>query len=161
MERDIADFISAATTAYLATASADGQPYVQHRGGPAGFLHVLDEQTVAFADLRGNRQYISLGNLRENPRVLLFIMDYVHRQRVKIWGVAEVSEDPALMARLTPKGERSERVIVIRVTRCDVNCPKGIPQMLPAADVARALAVRDARIAELEAGLESKGRSSG
>ena len=93
---------------YLATASKDGQPYVQHRGGPPGFLHVIDETTLAFADFAGNRQYITTGNLAENPRAVLFLMDYLHRKRVKIWGQARVIEnDPELIARLFPEDYRA------------------------------------------------------
>jgi predicted pyridoxine 5'-phosphate oxidase superfamily flavin-nucleotide-binding protein len=151
---DLAAFIGAQTTAYLATASADGQPYVQHRGGAPGFLHVLGPNTLGFADLRGNRQYISLGNLSENPKVMLFLMDYAHRQRVKVWGTAKVVEDDReLITRLTPPGERADQAIVITVTAWDGNCPKYIPQLLPAEAVSAALAQRDRRIAELEAQL--------
>lgn len=151
---DVAEFIAAQTTAYLATASKDGQPYVQHRGGEPGFLHVLDPHTIAFADLRGNRQYISLGNLSENPRVMLFLMDYAHRQRVKVWGTAKVvDDDRALIAKLTPPGERADQAIVITVTAWDVNCPKHIPQLIPANAVTAAIEQRDRRIKELEAAL--------
>jgi hypothetical protein len=151
---DLAAFVASQRSVFLATASAGGQPYVQHRGGPAGFLHVLDPHTIAFADFAGNRQYISLGNLAENPKVHLFLIDYQHRQRVKIWGEARVVEDdPALLRRLTPMGYKAkpERAIVIRVTAWDANCPQHIPQRLEASDVEAALAARDARIAALEA----------
>jgi hypothetical protein len=155
---ELAAFVASQRSAFLATASAEGQPYVQHRGGPPGFLVVLDPRTIAFADFAGNRQYVSLGNLAENPRVHLFLIDYAHRQRVKIWGEARVVEDdPALLARLTPAGYRAkpERAIVIRVTAWDANCPRHIPQRLEAADVEAALAERDARIADLEAQVEA------
>lgn len=151
---DLAAFVASQRSAFLATASAGGQPYVQHRGGPPGFLQVLDPRTIAFADFAGNRQYISLGNLAENPKVHLFLIDYQRRQRVKIWGEARVIEDDdALLARLTPAGyrARAERAIVIRVSAWDANCPQHIPQRLEAADVEAALATRDARIADLEA----------
>lgn len=151
---DLAAFIAEQNSFFLATANAAGQPYIQHRGGPPGFLHVLDETTLAFADFRGNRQYISLGNLAENPKVHLFLIDFAQRRRVKIWGEAKVVEDdPALVARLTPPGydARPERAFVIRVAAWDENCPQHIPQRLEAADVAQALAARDRRIAELEA----------
>ena len=151
---DLAAFVAAQRSAFLATASAAGQPYVQHRGGPPGFLQVLDPHTIAFADFAGNRQFISLGNLAENPKVHLFLIDYQHRQRIKIWGEARVIEDdPSLLARLTPAGYRAkpERAIVLRVTAWDANCPQHIPQRLEAADVESALAARDARIADLEA----------
>lgn len=155
---ELAAFVAGQRSAFLATASAAGQPYVQHRGGPPGFLQVLDPRTIAFADFAGNRQYISLGNLAENPKVHLFLIDYAHRQRVKIWGEARVVEDdPALLARLTPAGyqARAERAIVIRVTAWDANCPQHIPQRLEAADVEAALAERDARIADLMAQVEA------
>ncbi len=149
---DVAAFVRAQTTAYLATANLQGQPYVQHRGGPAGFLQVLDPHTIGFADLRGNRQFISLGNLSENPKVLLFLMDYAHRQRVKVWGTARVIEDDAaLLSRLTPRGEHSDQAILITVSAWDANCPKHIPQLIEASAVAAALEQRDRRIAELEA----------
>ncbi|CAN5915124.1 pyridoxamine 5'-phosphate oxidase family protein [soil metagenome] len=151
---DLAAFIAEQNSFFLATANAAGQPYIQHRGGPPGFLHVLDETTLAFADFRGNRQYISLGNLAENPKVHLFLIDFAQRRRVKIWGEAKVVEDdPALVARLTPPGydARPERAFVIRVAAWDENCPQHIPPRLEAAEVAQALAARDRRIAELEA----------
>ncbi len=150
----LADFIGAQTSAFLATASADGQPYIQHRGGPPGFLHVLDDHTIAFADFAGNRQYLTLGNLSENPKAHLFLIDYVHRRRIKIWGTASVVEDdPALLGRLMPQGYRArgERAILFTVAAWDTNCPQHIPQRFEAADVAAALAERDGRIAALEA----------
>ena len=150
---DIAAFIAAQTSVFLGTANAAGQPYIQHRGGPAGFLRVLDDKTIAFADVQGNRQFITLGNLAENPKAHLFLIDYAHRQRVKIWGEARVAEDdPALLEKLMPPNEKSrgERVILFTVTAWDANCPKHIPQRFEAADVARTLEQRDQRIAELE-----------
>ncbi len=149
-------FIAEQRSFFLGTASADGQPYIQHRGGPPGFLRVLDEQTLAFADLRGNRQYISAGNLSENPRVHLFLIDYARRRRIKIWGEARVvSDDPAFAASLAPPGAgaRVEQAIVIRVHAWDINCPQHIPQLVDAQAAAAALAERDARIAALEAEL--------
>jgi uncharacterized protein len=95
---DLASFIEAQTSVFLATANGEGQPYIQHRGGPAGFLRVLDEKTIGFVDFTGNRQYITLGNLADNPKAQLFLIDYTHRQRVKIWGEARVVEgDTELM----------------------------------------------------------------
>jgi predicted pyridoxine 5'-phosphate oxidase superfamily flavin-nucleotide-binding protein len=155
---DLAAFVAGQRSFFLATASAAGQPYVQHRGGPPGFLHVLDARTLAFADFAGNRQYVSLGNLAENPRVHLFLIDYAHQRRVKIWGEAKVVEgDPALLARLTPAGYRArpERAMVIRVAAWDANCPQHIPQRLEAEDVNEALAERDRRIAVLESELKA------
>ncbi|MET0723973.1 MAG: pyridoxamine 5'-phosphate oxidase family protein [Tardiphaga sp.] len=149
-------FLAETNSLFLATASADGQPYMQHRGGPKGFVKILDKQTLAFADYGGNRQYITQGNLAENPKANIFIMDYAHRRRVKLWGEARVVEDdPALLASLMPAGykARPEQVIVFRIAAWDTNCPQHIPQKFDAADVAGALAARDARIAELEAEL--------
>jgi predicted pyridoxine 5'-phosphate oxidase superfamily flavin-nucleotide-binding protein len=153
---ELAAFVAEQTSFFLATANAEGQPYIQHRGGPAGFLRVLDEHTLGFADYRGNRQYISLGNLSENPKAHLFLIDYAAQRRVKIWGEARVVEgEPALLAKLAPAGyeAQTERAIILRVAAWDVNCPQHIPQRLEAADVAALLAARDARIAELEARL--------
>jgi predicted pyridoxine 5'-phosphate oxidase superfamily flavin-nucleotide-binding protein len=102
---DLAAFLAAARSFYLATASAEGQPYVQHRGGPPGFLRVIDTRTLGFADYKGNRQYITTGNLSENPRAYIFVMDYARRRRVKLWGRARVVEDDrALLASLWPEG---------------------------------------------------------
>jgi predicted pyridoxine 5'-phosphate oxidase superfamily flavin-nucleotide-binding protein len=151
---DLASFIQVQTSVFLATASSEGQPYIQHRGGPPGFLHVLDDKTIAFADFIGNRQFITQGNLAENPKAQLFLIDYANRRRVKIWGEARVVEDDAdLMAKLMPQGykARSEQAILFTVAAWDTNCPQHIPQRFDAADVAAALAARDARIAALEA----------
>ena len=150
---ELADFIAAQTSIYLATANADGQPYIQHRGGPAGFIQVLDAHTLAFVDYAGNKQYISAGNLSENPKAHMFLMDYAHRQRIKIWGEARVVEgDEALIARLMPQGykARPEQVILFAVTAWDANCPQHIPVRFEAADVTAALDARDARIQALE-----------
>ncbi len=151
---ELAAFIEAQTSAFLATANAEGQPYIQHRGGPAGFLRVLDEQTIGFADFVGNRQYITQGNLAVNPRAQLFLIDFAHRRRIKVWGTARVVEgDDALTARLMPAGykARPEQVILFTVSAWDTNCSQHIPQRFEAADVAAALAERDERIAALEA----------
>ena len=151
---DLAAFIAAQTSVFLATASGDGQPYIQHRGGPAGFLHVLDDKTIAFADFSGNRQYISTGNLADNPKAHLFLIDYANRQRIKIWGEARiVDDDAALMRRLMPEGykARPEQVLLFTVSAWDSNCPQHIPQRFDAADVVAALELREGRIAELEA----------
>jgi predicted pyridoxine 5'-phosphate oxidase superfamily flavin-nucleotide-binding protein len=156
IDEDLATFLAQTNGLYFATASAEGQPYIQHRGGPKGFVKVLDKNTLAFADYSGNRQFITQGNLSENPKANIFVMDYAHRRRVKIWGEARVvDDDPALVKSLMPKGYRArpEQVIVFKVSAWDTNCPQHIPQKFDAADVAQALAVRDARIAELEAEL--------
>ena len=153
---DLARFIEAQTTIFLATATREGQPYIQHRGGPAGFLKVLDDKTIGFADFVGNKQYITQGNLAENPKAYLFLIDYAHRQRVKIWGEARVIEgDAELTAKLMPEDykARPEQVILFTVSAWDVNCQQHIPQRFEAADVAAALAERDSRIAALEAGV--------
>jgi len=153
VDDNLAAFVAETNSIYFATASADGQPYIQHRGGPKGFIRVLDKNTLAFADYGGNRQYITQGNLSENPKANIFLMDYAHRRRVKIWGEARVvDDDPALLQSLMPKGykARPEQVILFRISAWDTNCPQHIPQKFDAADVAAALAARDARIAELE-----------
>ena len=153
---ELAEFIAAQTSIFFSTASADGQPYIQHRGGPAGFLHVLDDKTIGFADFIGNRQFISQGNLSENPKAFLFLIDYAHRRRIKIWGEAKVVEgDAALTGALMPENykARPEQVILFTVSAWDMNCPQHIPQRFEAAYVAAALAERDKKIAELEAEL--------
>ena len=164
VDDNLAAFLAEANSFFLATASADGQPYMQHRGGPKGFVKILDTQTLAFADYSGNRQYITQGNLAENPKANIFIMDYAHRRRVKLWGTARVVEDdPALLASLMPQGYRAkpEQVILFTIGAWDTNCPQHIPQKFDAADVAAALAAREARIVELEAELATlKGAAS-
>ena len=157
---DLAEFIAAQTSIFIATANEEGQPYIQHRGGPPGFLHVLDEKTIGFADFVGNRQYITQGNLADNPKAHLFLIDYARRQRVKIWGEARVVEgDTELMAALMPEGykARAEQATLFTVTAWDANCPQHIPQRFDAADVAAALAERDKRIEALEAALSRLG----
>jgi predicted pyridoxine 5'-phosphate oxidase superfamily flavin-nucleotide-binding protein len=156
IDENLAAFLADTNSFYMATATADGQPYIQHRGGPKGFIKVLDKNTIAFADYSGNRQYITQGNLTENPKAHIFVMDYAHRRRVKIWGEARVvDDDPALLKSLMPAGykARPEQVIIFRIAAWDTNCPQHIPQKFDATDVAAALASRDARIAELEAEL--------
>lgn len=151
-------FIEAQRSFYLATSNAEGQPYIQHRGGAPGFLRVLDEHTLGFADYSGNRQYITLGNLAENPKVHLFLMDYAARRRVKLWGIARVVEAdaPEMHELATGDGRpRVERGFLITVSTWDVNCPKFIPQRIEAEDVAAALEERDRRIAALEAEVRS------
>jgi uncharacterized protein len=164
IDEQLTAFLGIQDSMFLATASAEGQPYIQHRGGPKGFIKVLDKNTLAFADYGGNRQYITLGNLSENPKANIFLLDYAHRRRVKIWGEAYVvDDDPALLKSLMPHGykARPEQVIVFKVSAWDTNCPQHIPQKFDATDVAAALASRDGRIAELEAELASlRGRLS-
>ena len=151
---DLAQFISVQTSAFLATVNAEGQPYIQHRGGPPGFLRVLDDKTIGFADFAGNRQYITQGNLTENPKAHLFLIDYMHQKRVKIWGEARVVEgDEKLLSQLMSDNykARPEQVILFTVFAWDANCPQHIPQRFEAADVATALTERDQRIEALQA----------
>src|SRR4051812_30612066 len=156
IDEKLAGFLGERDSIFLSTASADGQPYIQHRGGPKGFVKIIDKNTIAFADYSGNRQYITQGNLSENPKAHIFVMDYAHLRRVKIWGEARVvDDDPALTKALMPGNykARPEQVILFRITAWDTNCPQHIPQKFDAADVAAALASRDGRIADLEAEL--------
>src|SRR4029079_3025279 len=151
---DLAASIAEARSFYLATASAEGQPYIQHRGGPRGFLRALDDKTLAIADYRVNRQYITTGNLAENPRAYIFIMDYVRQRRTKLWGTAKVVEgDEALLSKLIDPGYRAlpERAIVFTLEAWDRNCPQHIPRMLPFDDAAAAIGRLEKRISDLEA----------
>jgi len=159
IDAELSRFIAEQTSFFMATANADGQPYVQHRGGPPGFLRVLDASTLAFADYRGNRQYITLGNLAENPKLQLFLIDYARRTRVKIWGEARVVEgDAALMASLMPPDydAHAEQAIVMSVSAWDRNCNQHIPQRFEARDVEAALAERDAKITERDAKITAR-----
>ena len=154
---ELEQFIAARNSFYLATASADGRPYMQHKGGPKGFLKVLDERTLAFADYSGNRQYISIGNLAENPQVFLFLMDYENQERIKIWGRAEVVEnDPDLISRLMPENYRArpEQAIVITVEAWDGNCKSHIPHLIPAEEAAKMIDSLTQKIDVLESRLE-------
>ena len=138
---DLAEFLSRLDTFFLATASADGQPYVQHRGGPSGFLKPIGPRTLAFADYAGNRQYITVGNLSENERVMLFLIDFETRTRIKVWGRARVVEDdPALLAQLADSDCRAkaQRAIVIDITSWDVNCRQHITPGIAQLDVDQA-----------------------
>jgi predicted pyridoxine 5'-phosphate oxidase superfamily flavin-nucleotide-binding protein len=154
---ELTEFIAKQRSIFIATANQAGQPYIQHRGGPPGFLHVLDETHLGFVDFVGNRQYITQGNLQEDNKALLFLIDYQLRKRVKIWGTGRVVEDDeALTTSLMPQGykARAEQVILYNVTAWDANCPQHIPQRFEADDVAAALAERDERIRGLEARIE-------
>jgi uncharacterized protein len=151
---DLSAFLSEVDTAYLATSNHLGQPYVQHRGGPKGFIRVIDDKTLGFVDYVGNRQYITLGNLAENDQAFLFLMDYANRRRVKLWGRARVIEDdPALINALMPPGYRArpEQAILFTIEAWDINCSQHIPQKFDAADVGAVLAQLKARIDELTA----------
>ncbi|MEA2927057.1 MAG: uncharacterized protein QOD25_4179, partial [Alphaproteobacteria bacterium] len=151
---ELAGFIAGLDTAFLATVSAAGAPYIQHRGGPKGFIKVLDERTLGFADYAGNRQYITISNLAENDRAYLFLLDFAARRRIKIWGRARVVEsDPALLARLADPGYRArpERAILFTVEAWDVNCTQHITARFTASEIADATVVLRERIAALEA----------
>lgn len=129
ISQELEDFIGDRESFYLATTGSEGYPYIQHRGGEKGFLKILDEKTLAFADFSGNRQYITAGNLSENDRAFIFLMDYENQRRVKIWCRAKIVEDNAnLLAKMGYSSHRIERVIVFTVEAWDVNCPKHIPR---------------------------------
>jgi predicted pyridoxine 5'-phosphate oxidase superfamily flavin-nucleotide-binding protein len=150
---DLAGFVAGLDMFYLGTATADGQPYIQDRGGCPGFLKVLDDTTLAFADFGGNRQYITVGNLTENPKAFLFLMDYANSQRVKVWGTAKVVEDdPVLLERLRdPEYPAAvERAIVFTVEAWDINCPQHIHKRFAQRQVAPVIEQLQGRIAELE-----------
>jgi hypothetical protein len=150
---DLAGFIAELDTAFLATVSAEGAPYIQHRGGPEGFIKVLDDKTLGFADFAGNKQYITISNLAGNDRAYLFLLDFANRQRIKIWGHARMVEnDPALMERLVDPGYRArpERAILFTIAAWDVNCSQHITERYTQDEVAIATAGLRERIAELE-----------
>lgn len=155
---DLAEFIGQRDSFYLATASTDGQPYIQHRGGPPGFLRILDDSTLAFADFAGNRQYISAGNLSENDQVSIFLMDYPNRRRIKLWGRARVIDnDDSLLEAVTDKAyaAKPERVIAITVEAWDINCAQHITPRYSQLEVEDRLRNLHERIAELEAEVET------
>lgn len=151
---ELAEFIARRDSFYLGTATADGQPYIQHRGGPRGFLKVLDERTLAMADYVGNAQYISLGNLSENNKVFIFLMDYPNRRRIKIWGTAEfVEDDPGLLEKVTDAdyGAPPQRVLVFHVKAWDLNCTQHIQQRFTVEEMGPNVEKLQQRIRELEA----------
>jgi uncharacterized protein len=156
----LAKFIAGLDMFYLGTANAAGQPYIQYRGGLPGFLKVLDEQTLAFADFGGNRQYITLGNLSENPQAFIFLMDYTHSRRVKLWGTAKVIEnDEKLLEQLAdPEYRRGkpERAIVFTLAAWDMNCPQHIHKRVLVSDVAPIIEKLQARVQDLEAELAQR-----
>ncbi len=152
----LAAFIAERDSFYLGTASADGQPYIQHRGGPAGFLKVIDETTLGFADYSGNRQYLSVGNLSENPKAFIFLMDYANSRRIKLWGTARVVEDdPDLLERLQDPEYpgKVERAILFSIEAWDVNCPQHIHKRFPHAVVAPIIEKLQGQVQELQARL--------
>ena len=152
---ELEQFLAERDSFYLGSATADGQPYIQHRGGAKGFLKVLDERTLAFADFVGNRQYLSMGNFAENDKAFIFLMDYANRRRIKVWGRAEVVEDdPALLERISDPdySGQPQRVFLFHVETWDRNCPQHIPQLVPVEEVEKL----EDRIAELEAELERR-----
>ncbi|MBX3401401.1 MAG: pyridoxamine 5'-phosphate oxidase family protein [Gemmataceae bacterium] len=156
---DLSEFLADLDMFYLGTANADGQPYIQYRGGPPGFLKVIDDRTLAFADFGGNRQYISVGNLSENPKAFLFLMDYANSRRVKVWGTATVVEDdPELLSKLSNPAYpgRVERAVVFTVEAWDVNCPQHIHKRFSQRQVAPVIEQLQARIAALEAQLAAR-----
>ncbi len=163
---DLVSYLEGLDMFYLGTANADGQPYIQYRGGPPGFLKIVDEQTLGFADFGGNRQYITLGNLSENPKAFIFLMDYVNQQRIKVWGRAEVIEGNAeLNERLRdPRYPgKVERSIVFHIEAWDVNCPQHIHRRLPASIVEPAIAALQKQIRDLQheiAKLKSEGQQA-
>src|SRR5262245_42223932 len=151
---DLAGFIDELDTAFLATVSAEGAPYIQHRGGPKGFIKVLDDKTLGFADYAGNRQYITISNLAGNDRAYLFLLDFAARRRIKVWGRARVVEgDEALLARLSDRGYRArpERAILFTIEAWDVNCSQHITARFSEHEVVEATGVLRERIAALEA----------
>jgi predicted pyridoxine 5'-phosphate oxidase superfamily flavin-nucleotide-binding protein len=150
---ELAKFIARQDMFFLGTASAGAQPYIQHRGGPPGFLKVLDEHTLAFADFGGNQQYITLGNLQDNPQAIIFLIDYLERIRIKLWGTARVVEDdPALLERLADPtySGKVERAIEFTLTAWDRNCPRHIQRRYPQAMIAPVVDHLKAQIAVLE-----------
>ena len=155
LTENIKQWIEMRDSLYLGTASTAGQPYIQHRGGPAGFVKVLDQRTLGFADFSGNQQYITTGNLSENESAFIFFMSYETRQRVKFWGTAEVSDDPDLRDRLTPRdyNARAERAILFHVDAWSVNCPQHITPRYTEGDIQKAVRALQSRIMELEAEL--------
>jgi uncharacterized protein len=154
---DLAEFLAELDMFYLGTANAEGQPYIQYRGGPPGFLKVLDDHTMGFADFGGNRQYVTLGNLSENPKAFLFLMDYANSRRIKVWGTARVIENDAVLEerlRDPAYSGKVERVILFTVQAWDVNCPRHIHQRFSMRQLSPVIEPLKVRIAELEAEVE-------
>jgi predicted pyridoxine 5'-phosphate oxidase superfamily flavin-nucleotide-binding protein len=156
MTPDVRDFLAERDSFYLATVSETGWPYVQFRGGPPGFLRVLDENTLGWADFRGNLQYISTGNLGSDDRVALFVMDYPHRRRLKIFGHARVvfaEDDPEMIGTLTRPGDDGvvERGVLVTVEAFDWNCPQHITPRYSLAELEPHIGALRDRVAALTA----------
>jgi predicted pyridoxine 5'-phosphate oxidase superfamily flavin-nucleotide-binding protein len=150
---DLAEFLGDLDMFYLGTANAEGQPYIQYRGGSPGFLRVIDEHTVGFADFGGNRQYVTLGNLSENPKAFIFLMDYANSQRVKLWGTARVIEDdPQLIEQLRDPSYpgKVERAIVFSIEAWDINCQQHIHKRFSERQIAPVIEKLQERVQELE-----------
>lgn len=155
-------FIAEREHFYLATADGEGRPYVQHRGGPPGFLKVLGPSALGFADYSGNRRYVTVGNLAQNPNVFLFLMDYARRRRIKIAGTGRISTDPELCRSLAPTGYDAavERAILIEVSHWETNCSQHITPRYTETELAGVTGPLRARIAELEARLAGNGQTT-
>ena len=152
IDENLAGFLGQTNSFYLATSNAQGQPYIQHRGGPRGFIRVVDQRTLGFADYVGNRQYVSTGNLKDNQKAFLFLIDYAHKARIKIWGTARCTYDPAVIDQLMPDDykARPEAAVLFEISAWDINCPQHIPIKFDADQVAAALAERDGEIERLQ-----------
>ncbi len=153
---ELETFISQLDMFYLGTASAAGQPYIQYRGGSPGLLNVLDSTTLGFADFAGNQQYITLGNLSENPKAFIFLIDYVNSRRIKLWGNAQVIEGDAVLEerlRVPDYPGRVERVILFEIEAWDINCPQHIHKRFPQREVAPVVEQLQQRVQELKAQL--------
>lgn len=154
LDENLQAFIKTRDSIYFGTAGQNGQPYIQHRGGPPGFIRVIDARTLAFAEYDGNKQLITTGNLAENPKAFIFLMDYPNRQRLKLWGTAEIVDDPDIVASLSdeiPGAPKPERALKFTVEAWDLNCPKYILPRYTEPQVAQATEILRTRIAELEA----------
>jgi len=153
VDADLGEFLAAQDSFYLSTASADGRPYIQHRGGPMGFLKILDDKTLAFADFRGNKHYITAGNLSENDQAFIFLMSYAAQTRIKIWGRAEVvDDDPSLIAALSDTAYDGviERAIKFHVEAWDINCRQHITRRYTEPDIEKLVAGLQSKIIELQ-----------
>ncbi len=159
---ELAAWLAERISFFFGTASADGRPYIQHRGGPAGFLVTVDERHLGWAEFSGNKQYITTGNLAENDRAIIFAVDYAARRRLKLWGRAAIVEDAEFVAGVTPPGfpQHPTRAVRFRVEAWDINCPSYIPQLFTLAELEAATRAMTARIEELEAEVEELRRAS-